>query len=353
MKTILSVVGARPQFVKAAPVSTAIRKYFNEFLVHTGQHYDHNMSDIFFKELNIPKPDLNLNVGSGTHGQQTARMLSKLERVILKEKPDLVVIYGDTNSTLAASLAASKLQVPVAHIEAGLRNFDLRIPEEINRVVADKLSKYLFAPTDTAVHNLHNEGIKENIYQTGDVMYDALMRGIQITKGDNSILDKLGVKAGEYCLTTIHRAENTDSVNNLRNILLALGDFKEQVLFPIHPRTMKVIDSGSLDPSPNILLIPPVGYLNFIVLESNAKLIVTDSGGVQREAYCLRKPCITVFPSTSWIETVEDGWNKLSDATPESILSAYASEWEFSKYSSHFGDGHAADKIAEILKEVI
>jgi len=353
LKTILTVVGARPQFIKAAPVSAVIREFFNEYLVHTGQHYDNNMSDVFFEQLKIPKPDLNLGVGSGSHGEQTARMLSQLEKVINEIRPDLVLIYGDTNSTLAASLAAAKLQVSIAHIEAGLRNFDLRIPEEINRVVADKLSRFLFAPTKTAVRNLQHEGIVDNVYLTGDVMFDALMRGIEISKGNTKILDECSVCPGGYCLTTIHRAENTDNVDNLKNILDALGGFSEQVLFPIHPRTRKVIRNNALELPVNIRLIDPVGYLDFIVLEANAKIIVTDSGGVQREAYCLQKPCITVFPSTSWVETVDDGWNKLVDASPESIIAAYNSDYSTTTYSAHFGDGHAAEAITEILRKVL
>lgn len=353
MKKIITVVGARPQFIKAAPVSRVIRKYFNEILIHTGQHYDENMSEIFFNQLNIPVPDINLQVGSGLHGEQTAAMIVKLEKIFLEEKPSLIIIYGDTNSTLAASIAASKIHIPVAHIEAGLRNFDLAIPEEVNRIVADKLSTYLFVPTHTAIKNLKAEGITKNVYLTGDVMVDALLYGLEIAKKESQILKKLNLKTKEYCLATIHRAENTNSIENLKEIIRAFGEFNEKVVFPIHPRTEKVIQANNIIIPQNIHLIPSLGYLDFITLESNARIIVTDSGGVQKEAYCLKVPCITIFPSTSWIETVEDGWNKLADANVESILEMYHSNYDLSKYNEHFGDGHAAEQIVNIIREII
>lgn len=353
MKKIITVVGARPQFIKAAPVSRIIRKYFNEMLLHTGQHYDENMSDIFFKQLNIPQPDINLQVGSGFHGEQTANMLVKMERVFLDQQPSLVIIYGDTNSTLAASIAASKIHIPVAHIEAGLRNFDLSIPEEVNRVVADKLSKYLFVPTLTAVENLKAEGITEQVYLTGDVMVDALNYGLEIAKKESQILRELNIKTRNYCLATIHRAENTDNISNLKEIMQALGKFPETVVLPIHPRTKKVIHANEITIPQNVLLIASLGYLDFIILESNARVIITDSGGVQKEAYCLKVPCITIFPSTSWVETVEDGWNKLADACESSILNVYHSKFDLSNYNAHFGDGHAAEKIVNIIRKIL
>ena len=353
MKKIITVVGARPQFIKAAPVSRVIRKYFNEILLHTGQHYDANMSDIFFNQLDIPQPDINLHVGSALHGEQTANMITKMEKVFLDEKPSLIIIYGDTNSTLAASITASKIHIPVAHIESGLRNFDLSIPEEVNRVVADKLSKYLFVPTHTAIKNLAAEGITENVYHTGDVMVDALHYGLGIAEKKSRILPELNLEAKRFCLATIHRAENTDNVENLKQIIMALGEFKEKVVFPIHPRTQKVIQINGITIPSNIQLIPSLGYLDFIILESNARMILTDSGGVQKEAYCLKVPCITVFPSTSWIETVEDGWNKLSDANAEAIVSVYNSKFDVTKYNAHFGDGNAAIKIVNIIREII
>jgi len=353
MKKIITVVGARPQFIKAAPVSRVIRRYFNEILLHTGQHYDENMSDIFFKQLNIPQPDINLQVGSGLHGEQTSSMLVKMERVFLDQQPSLIIIYGDTNSTLAASIAASKIHIPVAHIEAGLRNFDLSIPEEVNRVVADKLSKYLFVPTLTAIANLKAEGITEQVYLTGDVMVDALNYGLGIAEKDSQILSELNIKTKEYCLATIHRAENTDNIDNLKQIILAFGKLPETVVLPIHPRTDKVIHANDISIPKNIRLIPSLGYLDFITLESNARVIITDSGGVQKEAYCLKVPCITIFPSTSWIETVDDGWNKLADANESSILDVYHSKYDLDNYNAHFGDGHAAEKIVNIIKEIL
>ena len=353
MKKIITVVGARPQFIKAAPVSKVLRKYFHEILLHTGQHYDKNMSDIFFSQLSIPEPDINLQVGSASHAEQTAKMLMKMEKVFMDESPSLIIIYGDTNSTLAASIAASKIHIPVAHIEAGLRNFDLTIPEEVNRVVADRLSNYLFAPTLTAIKNLNSEGITKNVYLTGDVMVDALYFGLDIAKKKSNILSELQLLAKNYCLATIHRAENTDDIEKLKQIILSLGEFSEKVVFPVHPRTKKVIQENDISIPKNVQIISPLGYLDFITLESDAKIIVTDSGGVQKEAFCLKVPCITIFPSTSWIETVEDGWNKLADATMESILKAYHSTYNLNSYNAHFGDGHAADRIVKIIKEVL
>lgn len=353
MKKIITVVGARPQFIKAAPVSKVLRKYFHEILLHTGQHYDKNMSDIFFSQLRIPEPDINLQVGSASHAEQTANMLIKMEKVFLEENPSLIIIYGDTNSTLAASLAASKIHMPVAHIEAGLRNFDLTIPEEINRVVADKLSNYLFVPTLKAIENLKAEGITKNVYLTGDVMVDALYFGLDIAKKESKILSELNLASKNFCLATIHRAENTDNIENLKQIILSLGEFSEKVVFPVHPRTKKVIQKNIIQVPKNVQLIAPLGYLDFITLESNAKFILTDSGGVQKEAYCLKVPCITIFPSTSWVETVEDGWNKLADANTESILHAYHSSYNFNSHNEHFGDGHAAEKIVEIIRKII
>lgn len=353
MKKIVTIVGARPQFIKAAPVSKVLRRYFNEVFVHTGQHYDSNMSDVFFKQLNIPEPNINLEVGSGRHGQQTASMITKIEEFIIDQAPALVIIYGDTNSTLAASVAAAKLHVPVAHIEAGLRNFDLSIPEEVNRVVADKLSKYLFAPTTTAVDNLKAEGITQNVFLTGDVMIDVLLYGLELAKKHSAILEELNLERQGFCLTTIHRAENTNNVENLKQIIKALGQIKETIVFPAHPRTKNVLENNSIRVPSNILMIPSVGYLDFITLESNARLIITDSGGVQKEAYFLKVPCITIFPSTSWVETVDDGWNKLADANYESILNAYHTGFDFNNHQNHYGDGKAAEKIVSIINNII
>jgi UDP-GlcNAc3NAcA epimerase len=351
MKKIITVVGARPQFIKAAAISRELKNFFHETLIHTGQHYDKNMSDIFFSQLDIPKPDINLQVGSGLHGEQTANMIVKLEKIFLEVKPSLIIIYGDTNSTLAASIAASKIHIPVAHVEAGLRNYDLTIPEEVNRVVADKLSDYLFVPSQIAVENLKKEGITKNVFNTGDVMVDSLHYGLEIAKTESTILSDLGITKKGYCLATIHRAENTNDVGNLKEIMLALGEFTEKVILPIHPRTKKVLLENKIFIPLNVQMIPSLGYIDFISLQSNARIILTDSGGVQKEAYCLKVPCITIFPSTSWVETVEDGWNKLADANKASILKVYHSKYDSLKYNAHYGDGFAAKKIVEIISK--
>lgn len=350
MKKVLTVVGARPQFIKAAPISRAINGVLKEVIIHTGQHYDKNMSEVFFRQLSIPEPDENLEVGSGSHAYQTGTMMIKLEEALIRHKPDGVIIYGDTNSTLAASIASSKLHVPVAHIEAGLRNFDLSIPEEVNRVVADKLSRFLFAPTKTAIANLAKEGITDNVFLTGDVMFDTLLYGLEIATNKSDVLSKYKLLNCKFSLCTIHRAENTDNSDNLRNIFDALARVGSIIVFPIHPRTRKVMDDNDILKPPNVMILPSLGYLDFLLLEKHADKIITDSGGVQREAYCLKKPCVTIFPSTSWIETVEDGWNTLSDCHVESIAYAFNNAREGHTYNSHYGDGHAAERIVDILQ---
>ena len=355
---IATIVGARPQFIKMAPVSRELGKYFDEILVHTGQHYDYEMNKIFFEELDIPEPDYYLGVGSGTHGYQTGEMLKKIEEVLLKEKPDLVLVYGDTNSTLAGALAAVKLHIKVAHVEAGLRSFDKRMPEEINRILTDHVSDLLFAPTETAVKNLHNEGIKEGVYLTGDVMYDAMLYNIKIAEKKSNILKELNLKPKGYLLATVHRAENTDNKENLKNIIEAFINCGEVIVFPVHPRTKKYLESyGLMDKilkAENILITNPIGYLDILILEKNAKKILTDSGGVQKEAYFLKVPCITSRDRTEWVETVEDGWNILVGADKEKILKAIR-EFEpcGENYSYRFGDGKASRKIIEILSDII
>jgi UDP-N-acetylglucosamine 2-epimerase len=350
MKTVLTVVGARPQFIKAAPISRALKGDFNEVIIHTGQHYDRNMSEVFFKQLSIPEPNENLDVGSGSHAYQTGIIMIKLEEALTRHRPDGVIIYGDTNSTLAASIASAKLHIPVAHVEAGLRNFDLSIPEEVNRVVADKLSDYLFAPTKTAVDNLSKEGITSNVFLTGDVMYDTLLYALETASNNSSVLSQYDLLSSQFSLCTIHRAENTDNVENLKVIIEALSKIGSKIILPIHPRTRKVMDGNDIKVPDNVMIIPSLGYLDFLLLEQNAQKIITDSGGVQREAYCLKKPCITIFPSTSWIETVEDGWNTLSDCRVESIVYAFHNAKEGHRYEQHYGDGHAARRIVGILK---
>ncbi|MDK2870631.1 MAG: UDP-GlcNAc3NAcA epimerase [Pyrococcus sp.] len=354
---VVTVVGARPQFVKMAPVSRVLRGYFDEIVIHTGQHYDYEMNRVFFEQLNIPEPDYYLGVGSGTHGYQTGEMLKRIEGVLVKEKPDLVLVYGDTNSTLAGALAAVKLHIKVAHVEAGLRSFDRRMPEEVNRVLTDHVSDYLFAPTETAVKNLHNEGIKEGVYLTGDVMYDALLYNIEIARKNSKILKELGLRPKSYLLATVHRAENTDDKDRLESIVSAFVESGEEIVFPVHPRTVKFLRVyglyEGLERADNVILTKPVGYLDMLMLEKNAKKILTDSGGVQKEAYFLKVPCITLRERTEWVETVEDGWNVLVGADKEKILRAVR-EFEPSgeTYTYKFGDGRASEKIAEVIKNV-
>ncbi len=347
---IMTIVGARPQFVKAAVVSTHLRQSAHEILVHTGQHYDVNMSDIFFTELGIPAPDYHLGIGSGLHGAQTGKMLAEIEQVCLQEKPDCLLIYGDTNSTLAGALAASKIHIPIAHVEAGLRSFNRRMPEEINRVVADHLATWLFAPTRTAITNLNQEGIRQGVYRTGDVMYDAFLQMSKRVGAQSRILDTLGLTPQKYCLVTLHRAENTDEPRRLQAILSTLAGLDDPVIFPIHPRTRgKLAEYHMSFADKSLKFIEPIGYFDMLNLELNAKMIFTDSGGVQKEAYMAKTPCITLRDETEWVETVEVHWNRLVGADPEGIREAVSLDWVGSAYPDLFGDGAAGAQIAEIL----
>ena len=343
---VMSVVGARPQFIKAAPVSRALRRNHNEVLVHTGQHYDDNMSDIFFRELEIPEPGVNLGVGSGPHGAQTGAMMSGLEKVALESKPDWVLVYGDTNSTLAAALVAAKLHIPLAHVEAGLRSFDRRMPEEINRVVADHVSDLLLCPTEVARKNLSREGIERGVHMVGDVMYDAFLYNVEKTRGQAGVVKKLGLEHGGFALVTVHRAENTDDPDRLRSIVRGIEQSGQEVVLPLHPRTRARLLE---DVSPRIRLIEPVGYLDMLALEDSAALIVTDSGGVQKEAYFLGKPCVTLRDSTEWTETVDAGWNVLVGSDSKRIAAAIGSFRPNGERPDLFGDGHAAEKITALL----
>lgn len=353
MNKILTVVGARPQFVKAAMVSKALaRSPIEEVMVHTGQHYDHKMSGAFFDELDIAEPKYNLGVGSGSHGYQTAEMLKGVERVLLSEKPDALMIYGDTNSTIAGALAAAKLHIPIAHVEAGLRSFDRSMPEEINRVLTDHVSKWLFCPTATAVKNLQKEGVCMGVHNVGDVMYDAALHFKERALGKSRILDTLSLSKGEYILATIHRDFNTDDSEKLINIIHGLGESEHPVVFPAHPRVRRCISAYGLDgfiDNSVISIIEPVGYLDMVVLESQAHLIVTDSGGVQKEAFFHRVPCITVRPSTEWIETVELGWNRLVEADRQLIVDAIGVEIECSSDEFPYGEGDSSELICDIL----
>jgi UDP-GlcNAc3NAcA epimerase len=302
MIKIVTIIGARPQFIKAAVVSRAIAlrsEEIKEVIVHTGQHFDSNMSDIFFDELDIPKPDHHLGVGGGSHGQNTGRMLEKIEEVLMIEKPNYVLVYGDTDSTLAGTLAAVKLHIPVAHVEAGLRSFNRKMPEEINRILTDHASEILFTPTLTAVKNLNNEGIDSNkIKQVGDVMYDAAIYYGKKVEQNNTLLQELKIESKKYALVTLHRAENVDDKNRLSSILKGLSHYNNTIIWPLHPRTKKMLESFGIAIPQNISIIDPVGYLDMILLEKNAELIATDSGGVQKEAYFHKVPCITLRDQT-------------------------------------------------------
>jgi UDP-GlcNAc3NAcA epimerase len=346
---IVTVLGARPQFIKAAAVSRKLREKHREIIVHTGQHYDENMSGVFFEELEIPMPEYNLNVGSGNHGFQTGNMLIRIEEILVKEKPDCLMVYGDTNSTIAGALAASKMLIPVAHIEAGLRSFNMAMPEEQNRILTDHISKFLFTPTETAVVNLKNEGIVNNVYNCGDVMYDAILHFGEVAKRKSNILNILGISHGEYILATIHRAENTNDIKRLKNIVEAFNSSGKTIVFPMHPRTKKYLSDYGLRLSDNVKIIDPVGYIDMVMLESSCSKIVTDSGGVQKEAFFLGKPCITLRDETEWVETVENGWNIIAGNDLQMIIDSmenFKPEMERQKF---FGDGSACVKITEIL----
>lgn len=352
---ILTVVGARPQFIKASMLSKLFQKDTNikEILVHTGQHYDANMSDIFFKQLQIPKPDYNLGVGSGSHGKQTARMLSEIESLLIKENPDIVLVYGDTNSTLAGSLAASKLHIPIAHVESGLRSFNKKMPEEVNRLLTDHLSTWLFCPTEAAVTNLKREGIEEGVYLTGDIMFDAVLYYKTVALKHSTLLSMLNLAAKDYYLATIHRAENTDNFNRLNNLLTVLSQLDRAVVLPLHPRTKSKIEQLKLEhllTSPNIHIVEPLDYFDMLTLESQAKTILTDSGGVQKEAYMLQVPCITLRDETEWIETVQAKWNSLVGASdPAKILKEISVKKEPDAYPVLFGKGKTSDEIFNVL----
>src|SRR2546427_9551517 len=350
---IASVVGARPQFVKAAPVSRAIRRHNEEGLIHTGQHYDEAMSDVFFDVLEIPKPDYNLEVGSGTHAKQTGEMLVRLEEVLERVRPDIVLVYGDTNSTLAAALAAAKLHLPVGHVEAGLRSFNRKMPEEVNRIIADHLATLLFCPTQTAVENLAKEGIQRGVHLVGDVMYDvALVSAQEARKRD--IGKRLGLTPKGYVLATVHRPANVDDRATLESILRAFRECGETVVLPAHPRTRNRMREFGLDAGlpANLRVIDPVDYLDFLSLLIQSKKVATDSGGVQKEAYFFGIPCITLRDETEWIETMEDGWNAVVGTGTEEVVHAIRHFNPEGTKSKSFGDGHAADRIAELLESL-
>ena len=349
---IVSIVGARPQFIKCAPVSKELRKKNHEILIHTGQHYDYELSKLFFDQLGIPEPDYNLEVGSASHGKQTGKMLVEIENVLVDEKPDVVLVYGDTNSTLAGALASVKLHVPIGHVEAGLRSFDRNMPEEINRVLTDHASDLLFVPTQTAVNHLKKEGISQGVFLVGDVMYDVLKQSLPLAK-KSQILKTLSIQPKEYYLATIHRPSNTDTIENLSTIMEILSSADKQVIFPIHPRTKHFIKEHGLERSigQNVKMIPPVSYFDFLWLEQNAEKILTDSGGIQKESYLLKVPCITLRENTEWVETIEDGWNILVGTDKEKIRDAIQNFKPIREQRDLFGTGTASTKIVKILED--
>ena len=358
MLKLVTIVGARPQFIKAASVSRAIRERFSgvveEVIVHTGQHYDENMSKVFFDELDIPRPSYNLEIAGGGHGAMTGRMLEAIENVLLKQRPDWVLIYGDTNSTLAGALAAVKLHIPVAHVEAGLRSFNMRMPEEVNRILADRVSQLLFCPTAAAITNLANEGINAGVHNVGDVMFDAALYYRQRAWTNSTALIKFGLEPGQYALATCHRAENTDDPKRLNGIVAALAEISNTLplILPLHPRTRALLATNKLEGKlGNVKVVDPLPFLDMVALEQYAKVILTDSGGVQKEACFFGVPCITLRDETEWVETVEMGWNRIVGSDTQKILSAYKTVSKpRSGAPAVYGNGNAAEKIIQILK---
>jgi UDP-N-acetylglucosamine 2-epimerase len=351
---VVTVLGARPQFIKAAPVSAVLRKAHTEILVHTGQHYDYQMSAIFFEEMGIPQPDYSLGVGSNSHGAQTGEMLAAIEQVLLREKPDWALVYGDTNSTLAGALAAVKLHIPVAHVEAGLRSYNRAMPEEINRVVTDHISALLFCPTDQAAVNLEKEGLVQGVVRTGDVMADALYFHARRVAEQRPDCRSRQEKQPPYILATIHRAENTDHAVRLARIFQAMGAISGRIILPLHPRTRKILAQSDIQVPANVEIREPAGYMDMIVLEKGAELILTDSGGVQKEAYLWRVPCVTLREETEWVETVQAGWNTLAGTDPQAIIQAveHYRRRQLPPYvEALYGDGQASAAIVRALTE--
>jgi UDP-GlcNAc3NAcA epimerase len=356
MKKIITIVGARPQFIKAAALSREMAKHaqLNEIIIHTGQHFDENMSEIFFREMEIPKPNYNLNINGLSHGAMTGQMIEGIEKIIVDEKPDAVLVYGDTNSTIAGALAAKKLHIKVAHVEAGLRSFNMQMPEEINRILTDRISDYLFCPTDTALNNLKKEGFDQfncEVIKTGDVMEDAALFYSQKSEELSDIIDKLKLNKGGYILATIHRAENTDNAGNLINIIEALNQINNQiqVVVPLHPRTKNIIKQSGL--KVNFLVIDPVGYFDMIQLISCSNLVISDSGGLQKEAFIFGKYCVTIREQTEWIELVENHYNFIVGTNKELIISTTQKliDTVFPEKINLYGNGKASNNICNVL----
>lgn len=380
MISLLTVIGARPQIIKAAAISRAVKEHFRgqieEKILHTGQHYDANMSQVFFDELGIPAPDYNLGVGSGSHGVQTAKMIAGIEEVLISEHFDGIILYGDTNSTLAGAVAASKIHIPVFHIEAGLRSFNMTMPEEVNRIVCDQLSSICFSPTQTGVDNLKREGFIDSqakfkngkgrlVINSGDVMYDNSMYFATLAEQKSDILTRLGVKSNDYILTTIHRPNNTDDSERLTNILSSLLSITERdgitLVLPLHPRTRNLLDKNlnaavyeKLMNSPLVKIIPPASFFEIIVLEKNARIVMTDSGGVQKESFFFERPCVILRPETEWVEIVEHGAGIIANADPKLIVEAYDKLIGIKPvFPPLFGDAHAAEHILQKINEYL
>jgi UDP-GlcNAc3NAcA epimerase len=341
---IFSIVGARPQFIKLAPLSAALQQQHQEYIVHTGQHYDYAMSEKIFEDLGIRKPDIHLEVGAGGQTEQIAAMMLKLEAAMLEKKPDVVIVFGDTNSTLAGALIAAKLTIPIIHIEAGLRSFNRGMPEEINRIVTDHVSKYLFAPTPTAVANLKNEGLEKVTYLTGDIMVDTMKNSIAVALKKSAIMQQLQLQPQSFSLLTMHRHYNVDDSGIMEHILTQLGQLEDKIIFPVHPRTRKMLPASFTVPQ-NIVLTEPQGYLDFIALQHAANKIITDSGGIQKEAYILRKPCITLRTETEWVETVQAGWNLLVQPTDADIANKIATFNPPQQQENIFGENVTAQML--------
>ncbi|MGD0997151.1 MAG: UDP-N-acetylglucosamine 2-epimerase (non-hydrolyzing) [Thermoleophilia bacterium] len=350
LPVVLSVVGNRPQYIKAAIVSRSVRAVAREVLLDTGQHYDRELAGVFFDELDLPRPDIELGVGSDSHARQTAAMLTGVAAAIAEVHPRVVLVYGDTNSTFSGALAAAQSGVPIAHVEAGLRSFDRRMPEEINRVLTDHLSSLLFCPTDTAVANLGREGIVAGVVQTGDVMFDLAMATLS-PELEETVLERFGVRPGGYVLATAHRPATTDEPAHLEAVLAALGALPETVIFPAHPRTAASIERFGLAGlvTPNIRLSGPVGYAESLALAKNARVVATDSGGLQKEAYFFRVPCVTMRDSSEWVETIESGWNVLVGTDREALAAALARPPRGARHPAFYGRGDAGERLAAAL----
>jgi UDP-N-acetylglucosamine 2-epimerase len=345
---IIHIVGARPQFVKLAPLHKELQNNAEQLIIHTGQHYDERMSKIFFEDLSIPKPDYNLNINQGSHAYQTAEMMKGIEKILLEVKDCALIIYGDTNSTLAGALAAAKLEIPIFHIEAGLRSFNRSMPEEVNRILADRISNYLFAPTPTAVKNLKDEGLADITYLTGDIMTDSISQNIAIAHEKSQVMNDLDLQAKSYYLLTLHRPYNVDDPAKLSKILTLLNSLDKKVLFPIHPRTRKILEANLTSPLNNIRLIDPQGYLDFLILQQNAVKIITDSGGIQKEACILKRPCITLRSETEWVETVSEGVNLLITDINETLTT------KIMEFNPKFPDyGIFGENVSEKMAETI